>query len=282
MKISTRLALGFTAMLLLVIVTAGVSIVSLNRIAESTAAMAQQARQSAVLASIRDGVQGVETSVLVTCEKPSESGRSNVRLLLSMVNGEITDFEHPMRPEAVSMAQFLAGNPEATESCAEHCHGNGSVLALGVEWAAFTEVTQGLLAQTETQAVDMRAARTYVETATDDVLLAIDKLVQLQLLHLPEAEAETLEIETSTRQLIFAAAILAALVGAVLAVVITRSITLPLAKLVSVSDKISTGELDTPVPITAKDEIGELAESMERMRISIKALVERMRSRSGV
>ena len=281
MKISTRLALGFSAMLLLVIVTAGVSIVSLNRIAESTAAMAQQARQSAVLASIRDGVQGVESSLLVTCEKPSGSGRSNVRLLLSMVDGEITDFEHPMRPEGVSMAQFLAGNPEATESCAEHCHGNGSALALGVEWAAFTEVTQGLLAQTETQAVDMRTARTDVGAATDDVLLAIDKLVQLQLLHLPEAKEETLKIETSTRQLILAAAILAAIVGAVLAVVITRSITIPLAKLVSVSDKISTGELDTPVPTTAKDEIGELAESMERMRISIKALVERMRSRSG-
>jgi HAMP domain-containing protein len=105
--------------------------------------------------------------------------------------------------------------------------------------------------------------------------------VQLQLLHLPEAKAETLEIETSTRQLIFAAAILAAVVGAVLAVVITRSITIPLANLVKTSDRISTGELDTPVPVTAKDEIGNLAESMERMRISIKALIERMHSRSG-
>ncbi|MCX6070198.1 MAG: HAMP domain-containing protein [Chloroflexi bacterium] len=281
MKISTRLAIGFAAMLLLVIVTAGMAIVSLNRIGESTDVMVQQARQSAALSSIRGGVQRVESNLLVTCEKPSEQGRSNVRLLLATVNGEITDFEHPMRPEGVSMAQFLTGNPEATESCAGHCHGNASALALEVEWAAFTEATQGLLAQTETQVVNMPTARTYVETVTDDVLLAIDKLEQVQLVYLPEARLGVLEIEASTRQLMFAAAILAAVVGAVLAIVITRSITIPLANLVKVSDKISTGELDTPVPVAAKDEIGELAESMERMRISIKALVERMRSRSG-
>jgi methyl-accepting chemotaxis protein len=78
-----------------------------------------------------------------------------------------------------------------------------------------------------------------------------------------------------------AAAVMAAILGGLLALTITQSITVPLAQLVSISDKISTGELDTPVPVAAKDEIGELAESMERMRISIKALIERMRSRSG-
>jgi len=281
MKIRTRLALGFAAMLLLVIVTAIVGIVTLNRIDELVATVTAQADQSAALVSIREGVQRVESSVLATCEEPSEPGRSNVRMLLATVNGEITDFEHPMRPEGVSMVQFLAGNPEATESCAEHCHGNPSVLALETEWAAFTEATQGLVAQTEGPAVYMPFARQAMATVTEDVLVAIDKLAQGQLIYLPEARKEVLEIEASTRQLMFAAAILAAVLGAVLAFVITRSITIPLANLVQMSDRISTGELDTPVPIAAKDEIGELAESMERMRISIKALIERMRTRSG-
>ena len=280
MMISARLALGFAAMLLLVIVTAIMGVMTLNRIGELVARVTTQADQSAALVSIRDGVQRVESSLLTTYEKPSEPGRSNVRLLLATVNGEITDFEHPMRPEGVSMAQFLAGNPEATESCAEHCH-DASAEALQVEWAAFTDIAQGLLLQTEVQAAQMPTVEADTAAKAENVLRAIDKLAQVQLIHLPEAREEAMEIEASTRQLMFAAAILAAVVGAVLAIVITRSITIPLANLVKVSDKISTGELDTPVPVAAKDEIGELAESMERMRISIKALIERMRSRSG-
>ena len=88
-------------------------------------------------------------------------------------------------------------------------------------------------------------------------------------------------IQISTRNLLVAASVVAALLGVVLAVTITRSITGPLANLVQVSDKISTGELDTPVPVAARDEIGDLAESMERMRISLKAVIERLRARSG-
>jgi HAMP domain-containing protein len=281
MKISARLAIGFGAMLLLVIVTAVVAIVSLNRIGKSTAAMMQQSRQSAALGSIHAGLQRVESSLMTMLENPSEQGRSNVRLLLATVNGEITDFEHPMRPEDVTMAQFLGTHPEAAESCADHCHGSASALDLEVKRAAFSEATQEFINQTKIQEVHVPTARAYMATVTEDVLLATDKLAQEQLVYLAQEQVAVSDVETSTRRLMFAAGIVAAVVGALLAVTITRSITIPLANLVKVSDKISTGELDTPVPVAAKDEIGDLAESMERMRISIKALIERMRSRSG-
>ena len=280
-KISARLALGFAAMLLLVIVTAVVGIVSLNRIGESMATMSKQARQSAALGSIHAGVQKVESSLLATCENPSEQGRSNVRLLLATVNGEITDYEHPMRPRDVSMAQFLASDPEATESCAGHCHESDSVINLEEKRAAFTEATQEYIAQTEIQAVHVPTARAFMGPVTEAVLLATDTLAQEQLVSLAREQTVVSAIEASTRRLMFASAIVAAILGALLAITITRSITVPLANLVKVSDKISTGALDTPVPVAAKDEIGELSESMERMRISIKALIERMRSRSG-
>jgi len=280
MRISTRLALGFAAMLLLVIVTAIMGVVTLNRLGDLVAGVTTQASQSAALVSIRDGVQRVETSLLTTCERPSETGRSNVRLLLTTVSGEIMDFGHPMRPEGVSMDQFLAGNPEATESCAGHCH-YASAEALQAKWDTFADTAQGLLLKSEVQAAHMPTVKADVEVKTEDVLRAIDKLAQVQLIHLPEAREEAEGIEAWTRQLMYAAAILAAVMGAVLAFVITRSITIPLANLVKVSDKISTGELDTPVPAAAKDEIGDLAESMERMRISLKAVIERLRARSG-
>lgn len=67
--------------------------------------------------------------------------------------------------------------------------------------------------------------------------------------------------------------------GIVPAVVITRSITRPLSRLVPTADKPGTGDLGTPVEARSKDEVGELAESMERMRVILKAVMDRVRAR---
>jgi HAMP domain-containing protein len=46
-----------------------------------------------------------------------------------------------------------------------------------------------------------------------------------------------------------------------------------------VADKISMGELDTPIQIKEKGEVGVLAESIERMQTSVKAAIERLQKR---
>jgi methyl-accepting chemotaxis protein len=154
-------------------------------------------------------------------------------------------------------------------------------MAVEEKRVAFTDAAEDYLDTAEAQEIDLPSARDFMGTAAEDLLLATDTMAQEELGTLSRVQTLVGAIESSTRTLMFASAIAAAILGVLLAITITRSITVPLANLVKVSDKISTGELDTPVPVAAKDEIGELAESMERMRISIKALVERMRSRSG-
>jgi HAMP domain-containing protein len=39
------------------------------------------------------------------------------------------------------------------------------------------------------------------------------------------------------------------------------------------------GELDTPIKIKGKGEVGALAESIERMQMSVKAAIERLKKR---
>lgn len=53
----------------------------------------------------------------------------------------------------------------------------------------------------------------------------------------------------------------------------------PLIQLTQVADRISLGELDAQVGIARGDEIGELAEAVERMQISLRAAIERLRAR---
>jgi HAMP domain-containing protein len=58
-----------------------------------------------------------------------------------------------------------------------------------------------------------------------------------------------------------------------------RSVIHPIRHLSEIADKISMGELDTPIEIKEKGEVGALAESIERMQTSVKAAIERLRKR---
>jgi HAMP domain-containing protein len=59
----------------------------------------------------------------------------------------------------------------------------------------------------------------------------------------------------------------------------SRSVIQPILRLAEVADKISMGELDTPVQVSAKGEVRILAESVERMQTSVKAAIERLQRR---
>ena len=65
----------------------------------------------------------------------------------------------------------------------------------------------------------------------------------------------------------------------ILAVVILISRTLihPIRYLSEVANKISMGDLDTPIEIEAKGEVGMLAESIERMQTSVRQAIQRLR-----
>ena len=59
----------------------------------------------------------------------------------------------------------------------------------------------------------------------------------------------------------------------------SRSVIRPIRYLSEVADRISMGDLDTPIQIKAKGEISLLAESIERMQTSVKAAIERLQKR---
>jgi predicted Zn finger-like uncharacterized protein len=56
-----------------------------------------------------------------------------------------------------------------------------------------------------------------------------------------------------------------------------RTISDPIRSLTEAAEKISLGDIDLPIQVKGKGEIGELAASLERMRFSIKAAMNRMR-----
>ncbi len=68
-----------------------------------------------------------------------------------------------------------------------------------------------------------------------------------------------------TNQALTLAALGAAFLALIVGLLLARSLTRPLRALTAATEKMAGGDLDQQVPVTTKDEIGELAESFNRM-----------------
>lgn len=109
------------------------------------------------------------------------------------------------------------------------------------------------------------------------VLVEINQLVQLQ----QTAEREMLQqVAAANERLtawLYTSALLAVIVGAVLAWGITRSITRPLHKAVEVARHVANGDLTTVINVESHDETGELMQALKDMNASLLHTVEQVR-----
>jgi len=58
-----------------------------------------------------------------------------------------------------------------------------------------------------------------------------------------------------------------------------QKLTSRIKSLTNVAEQISVGEMDAEIPVTSRDEIGDLAEAIRRMQESIRLSIERLRRR---
>ena len=68
-------------------------------------------------------------------------------------------------------------------------------------------------------------------------------------------------------------------IGALLSLVLAHWIVRPIVGLTEIADKVTMGDLETSVSgkcVKSRDEIGDLARSLERMRSSLKAAMLRL------
>ncbi|UCH98326.1 MAG: HAMP domain-containing protein [Candidatus Aminicenantes bacterium] len=81
------------------------------------------------------------------------------------------------------------------------------------------------------------------------------------------------ELQKKRNRLLIISAIILA-VGILLSFLLSRRMVKNLRYLSDITGKISTGMVDRSIKIKSKDEVGELAESLERMRVSLKMAME--------
>jgi len=81
-------------------------------------------------------------------------------------------------------------------------------------------------------------------------------------------------------EILFFGSIIAALLLAVIgAIIVAQSLIRPIVKLTKLADAMSIGDLETPIEIKSRDELGKLGEALERTRLSLRLAIERTQRR---
>jgi methyl-accepting chemotaxis protein len=94
-------------------------------------------------------------------------------------------------------------------------------------------------------------------------LVAVENIDSLQ--------AGLLQIAWTTIAIILVALIAAIVTG----ILVARSIVGPILNLTAQAEAMSIGDLETPITVKSKDEIGTLAQALERTRLSLRLALER-------
>jgi HAMP domain-containing protein len=266
LTIARKLSFGFGFLVLLLVITAVFSVRSLNisQILTTELIDYQQIVQVANLCKeeLMTGRVGVVQSYL------TGTGGGLRRLETSRINYdkwwlEIKSFAGISNPDLITQVE---------EAKVEY----DRRLDLAV---AAIEANPHALDEADPEVIDViNAHLEFAEGYASSVMFpSLESLYEQELRDL-ENRAEEAEQRTrlmTTLSFIFGAA--SVIVGAAAAFFISRGITRSTQDLSAAADAISRGDLDVPIEISTGDEIEVLADSIERMRTSLRAAIERLR-----
>ena len=257
LTIGAKLGLGFLVMLLLVAAAGSASIITVRRLADLTAIMAQESDEVRHITDIRVSVAEADVALQRAVTAGTEGEIAIARFWQSELQDKVTAYLES-KGTGSSEAEMLQELETAQQAFDETFE---TYLNLGT-----------LDASPDLQVFSRRrdlAVYPYLSILAEIESEATNRMV--------EALNEIQRAQSSVLLVMIGFTLIAALIGVGLAVGITRSVTVPVGQLVKVADQISLGDLDAAMEVHSRDEIGELADSMERMRISMKAAIERLK-----
>ncbi|GKS86428.1 MCP four helix bundle domain-containing protein [Acidovorax sp. SUPP1855] len=100
-------------------------------------------------------------------------------------------------------------------------------------------------------------------------LATLKKMVELEEKNMRDGGAAAHAAYLSARMIVWAVALIAALIGAVFAFFITRSVTAPLQDAVDAADRVADGNLSVPIVAQSRDETGALLTALQRMQSNL-------------
>jgi methyl-accepting chemotaxis protein len=263
LKIGTRLGAGFAIVLLLLAGVAGLGINGMNHTNEAL-----------------DEIVNDNVYKMNLLQDMSESEHIVSRVTGNIVLlSDVPAIEREIKKIADASDHYNAA-AEALDKTAES--DAGKVIRAKIKEAQVVarplndKVIELARANKDTEAIGI--LMTEAGPATTKWQDALDENIDLQKAHNKNDAAAAAEEYRSARLLMFALSGLAMLLGALLAWLVTRSITTPINAAVKVAQTVAAGDLTSHIEVSSTDETGQLLQALKDMNSSLIKIVSDVRS----
>ncbi|MFJ3055148.1 methyl-accepting chemotaxis protein [Herbaspirillum sp. NPDC087042] len=265
LKIGVRLAIGFISLLMLMAVMVGLAVWRLESIGDATDAMVQVALQKE-----RDAVQwhatikenGVRTFAVMKSDDPAfqqsfqkqiDTQSAQISQLQKRVEGAIADPEEKRLFDEVGKLRVT-----------------------------YRDTRQKIFDMKATGQIDK--AREMTDTVLvkmmDDYANGVLRYAEFQKNLINSAAADIDRNYRSGRSMLIALGAIEMLLGAMLAWLLTRSITGPLNHALNIAENVAAGDLTSHIDSDARDETGKLLHALKAMNGNLLDIVGRVREGS--
>ncbi len=262
LNIGARLALGFAAVLLLLIAVSGFAIVRMQKASAMTDQLVvDQVHNERMIAEWQQGVEvnAARTTSAYLAVDPAD--QAEVEAQMKKSSAHISDIQNKLVE--------LLNEPAEKAAMGEVAATRSSYTAARAK--VFKEKGAGNLEESKRiYSSDMVGKR-------EAYLAALAKLSAGQSRQLDAVAASIRASYASTRNLMIGLSVLAVALGVALAAFISRAITTPLREAVRVAETVSAGDLTSIITVDSKDETGQLMGALKSMNDSLVRIVGEVR-----
>ncbi|TSK04647.1 MAG: methyl-accepting chemotaxis protein [Geobacter sp.] len=219
----------------------------------------------------------------------AQASRADINVLRRFEKDAFINLADPAKREEYrkkwddAMAGFQARNDEMVK-LAEHPREKEMLTGIKRDSEAYAagfrkvyeEVQGGRIATTQ----DANNAIGEYKKPTHQAEAQVTEFSRLMGQQMADTVAEAQTGAARIRLSIAVIAIIAATMAVILSIIITRSITVPLARLVTVADTIATGDLSRDLDVSYRDETGQLMGTMKAMTGNLRGMIGAVSSTS--
>ena len=276
--IGQKLTLGFLVILILLAVSGAVAYVELSRVGRNTTVM-ENASMQAMAAS---HLERLSQTTLIPVHDYILTGDPADKALFDKEAQELDSIVAQLsgKQAAPEMSGMAMGDSTASNSATTSLPADQMVLLnnFNEKWMNVRDEAQAIfkISDPVTNQSDAIQKLRDMEASAESMAAYAQSIHEVQMGYVTQSRISADKTIVNTSWFLIAAVVGAFLLGTLLSRVIGRAISRPMAQLTQISSNISLGDLDTKVDVEAGGEIGELAGAIERMRTSLKMIIERL------
>jgi methyl-accepting chemotaxis protein len=264
LRIGTRLGCAFAAILILMTIMLCSALWQLHRIAEAKNTMAATSHKAKLAASWLEGI-----------------ATNSVRTIAKVKNTDVED-EKRYDTEMKAVSAKVNKLQKELESLVESEQGKELLRLVGEERKQYSGIREEAYRRKAALGAVDAELKTYVATtlmpAMNEYVRSVEKVVAYQEQLFDAAHKQIDELNSSAQNLLIVIGIAAISCGAVFGILLTKSITRPLAGAVKVAQQVASGDLTADIQVTSRDEVGDLLGALKVMNGNLLKTVTEVRT----